>query len=99
MADNTETLGNFSIQDTMEMGMGSAELINDLFEPETSTSNPDDLKTIVKEVNDPKPVKEKAASVKTIGDDIIEKTDEENKSNLNDRMRSRTLKNPPRWVF
>ena len=37
MADN---LDNFSIQGTMEMGMGNQELLNDLFSPETSTSNP-----------------------------------------------------------
>lgn len=57
MADNLETpsFGNFSIQDTMEMGTGNAELLNDLMAPETSTGNPDDVKPIVKEVEDPKP--------------------------------------------
>jgi hypothetical protein len=56
MADNLDnsSLGNFSIQDTMEMGMGSAELLNDLMGPETSTSNPDDLKKIVNEVEEDK---------------------------------------------
>lgn len=38
-------LGNFSIQDTME-GMGSQELLNDLFATDTATSNPDDIKDI-----------------------------------------------------
>lgn len=88
MAENLDTLGNFSIQDTMEMGMGNAELLNDLFEPETSTSDPDDLKAIVKEVNDPKPVKSKPAPVKSIGDDIAAKglednSEEESNANLN----------------
>jgi hypothetical protein len=48
MAENLETpsLGNFSIENTMEMGMGSTELLNDLLAPETSTSNPDDIKDI-----------------------------------------------------
>lgn len=48
MAENLDTpqLGNFSIQDTMEMGMGSTELLQDLFAPETSTSNPDDIQKI-----------------------------------------------------
>lgn len=57
MAENLETpsFGNFSIQDTMEMGTGNAELLNDLMAPETSTGNPDDVKPIVKEVEDPKP--------------------------------------------
>jgi len=48
MAENLENpqMGNFSIQDTMEMGMGSTELLNDLFAPETSTSSPDDIQEI-----------------------------------------------------
>lgn len=39
-------LGNFSIQDTMEMGMGNQELLDGLFAPDTATSNPDDIKDI-----------------------------------------------------
>ena len=53
MADNLETMGNFSIQDTMEMGMGNQELLNDLFSPETSTSNPEDVTPIIKEADSP----------------------------------------------
>lgn len=50
MAENLDNpqLGNFSIQDTMEMGMGNQELLSDLFAPETSTSNPDDV-TVIKD--------------------------------------------------
>jgi len=52
MAENLETpsFGNFSIENTMEMGAGNAELINDLLSPETSTSSPDDIQDIK---NDP----------------------------------------------
>ena len=50
MADN---LDNFSIQGTMEMGMGNQELLNDLFSPETSTSNPEDVTPIIKDANAP----------------------------------------------
>jgi hypothetical protein len=48
MADNQETPfgGNFSIQDTMEMGMGNAELLNDLMSPDTASASPDDIKDI-----------------------------------------------------
>lgn len=53
MADNLETMGNFSIQDTMDMGMGNQELLNDLFSPETSTSNPEDVEPIIKDANPP----------------------------------------------
>ena len=53
MADNLETMGNFSIQDTMEMGMGNQELLNDLFSPDTSTSNPEDVTPIIKDANAP----------------------------------------------
>ena len=56
MAENLDSpsFGNFSIQNTMEMGLGSAELMNDLMAPETSTSSPDDIKEIVKEAEPPK---------------------------------------------
>jgi len=57
MADNldNQSLGNFSIEDTMDMGMGSQELLNDLIAPETSTGNPDEIKDIKEE--DPAPSK------------------------------------------
>jgi len=57
MAENVDmqSFGNFSIQDTMEMGLGSAELLNDLVAPETASGNPDELKEIVKEAEPPKP--------------------------------------------
>ena len=77
MADN---LDNFSIQGTMEMGMGNQELLNDLFSPETSTSNPDDVTPIIKDADGPEAPE--APAVKK-GKDIIPpksvdgKTDEE----------------------
>jgi len=57
MAENFDSpsFGNFSIENTMEMGPGSAELLNDLLSPETSTSNPDGIQEIVKGVEDPAP--------------------------------------------
>ena len=55
MAENVEMQSfNFSIQDTMEMGLGNAELLNDLQAPETASGNPDDIKEIVKEAEPPK---------------------------------------------
>jgi hypothetical protein len=80
MADNLETMGNFSIQDTMEMGMGNQELLNDLFSPETSTSNPEDVTPIIKDAD--APAAPEAPEVKK-GKDIVPpksvdgKTDEE----------------------
>ena len=53
MADNLETMGNFSIQDTMEMGMGNQELLQGLFDPETASGNPDDVQPIINEANPP----------------------------------------------
>lgn len=51
MANDLETpnIGNFSIQDTMEMGMGSTELLNDLLGPDTASASPDDIKNITAE--------------------------------------------------
>lgn len=51
---DTPSFGDFSIENTMEMGMGNAELLNDLIAPETSTGNPDDIQTIIKKVEPPK---------------------------------------------
>jgi hypothetical protein len=65
MAENLDTpqLGNFSIQDTMDMGMGSQELLNDLFATETATGNPDDIKDIKDEpAPDPAPAPKKTTS-------------------------------------
>jgi hypothetical protein len=74
MAENLDTpsFGNFSIENTMEMGAGNAELLNDLLSPETSTGNPDDIQEIVKEVSDPAPAPKKAPAGKTIGDVVAE---------------------------
>jgi len=58
MAENLDSpsFSTFGIENTMEMGMGNAELLNDLMSPETQTTNPDDLTKIGKEVgNDPEP--------------------------------------------
>lgn len=51
---------DFGIQDTMEMGLGNAELLNNLLAPETSTTSPDDITEIK---NDP-PAEKKAAAPK-----------------------------------
>lgn len=56
MADNSlesPSFGNFSIENTMDMGMGNAQLLNDLLGPETTTSNPDDIEPIIKDITDP----------------------------------------------
>jgi hypothetical protein len=51
MAENLDMpqMGNFSIQDTMDMGMGSQELLDGLFAPETATGSPDDIQDIKNE--------------------------------------------------
>jgi hypothetical protein len=80
MADNLETMGNFSIQDTMDMGMGNQELLQGLFEPETASSNPEDVTPIIKDADAPEAPE--APAVKK-GKDIVPpksvdgKTDEE----------------------
>ena len=63
MAENLDMpqIGNFSIQDTMDMGMGSQELLNDLLSPESATSNPDDIQDIK---NEPAPAPTKKTTSK-----------------------------------
>jgi len=51
--DSNQGFGDFGIKDTMEMGLGNAELLHDLYAPETSTAAPDDLTPIVKDATDP----------------------------------------------
>jgi hypothetical protein len=75
MADTTDniSMGNFSIENTMEMGMGNQELLNDLFEPETASSNPEDVTAIIKEANPPAapvaPEKPKGKTITPLDDD------------------------------
>jgi hypothetical protein len=66
--------------------MGNSELLSDLFEPETSTSSPDGLERIVKEVEDAAPAKTKPAPVKTIGNDVVatDKEEEDTKDEISD---------------
>jgi hypothetical protein len=74
MADTTDniSMGNFSIENTMEMGMGNQELLNDLFEPETASSNPEDVTAIIKEADPPAapvaPEKPKGKTITPIDD-------------------------------
>jgi hypothetical protein len=91
MADNQELsqFGNFSIENTMDMGMGSSELLNDLMSPETASSSPDDVTVIKDEPPAPKKAekapeapKEETAppkedSTKSIQDFLLGDDDEE----------------------
>jgi hypothetical protein len=74
---DTPQLGNFSIQDTMDMGMGSPELLNDLFGSETATGNPDDIKDIKDEpAPAPAPAPKKTTSKTPAPEEGEEKKDE-----------------------
>jgi hypothetical protein len=86
MAENLEnpSMGNFSIQDTMEMGMGNQELLSDLFAPETSTTNPDDIQDIKDEpAPAPKPAKKTPAPA-AAPEENDEENKEDNKKSLQD---------------
>jgi len=52
MANELDSIGNFSIQDTIEMGMGNPQLINDLFTDEASAS-PESITPIISEITPP----------------------------------------------
>lgn len=84
MAENLDTpsFGNFSIENTMDMGMGNAELLNDLMGPETASSAPDDIKEMTDEDKAPKAEPKKAAA-KSVGEtmeEAPEKKEEPSKS-------------------
>ena len=76
MADNLDTpsFGNFGIEDTMEMGVGNTQLLDDLFSPETSTEDPDKLETIVKTAEEPKAPNKPEVSK---GKEVVQKLDGE----------------------
>lgn len=86
MANDLETpgFGNFSIQDTMEMGMGNAELINDLLSPDTASASPDEIKDIKAE--DPEPAAPakaaKAPATKDSSDDKKEEEKDDSSKNI-----------------
>lgn len=74
MAENLDSqpFGNFSIQNTMEMGMGNAELLNDLMGPDSATSNPDEIQDI-----DNTPAPEKKTTKAPAKADVITTSTEE----------------------
>lgn len=80
MSENLETpsFGNFSIENTIEMGAGNAELLNDLLAPETSTSSPDDIK----DIKDDSPAPEKKQASEEKKQAAPEKNEEESKKSL-----------------
>jgi hypothetical protein len=77
MAENNIDNPSFSIENTMDLGVGSIELINELREPETVSAKSEDLEPIVEEI--PKE-KEKSSKKKEIPKEKEkEKEEEENK--------------------
>lgn len=72
--NDNPSLENFSIQDTMDMGMGNQQLVNDFFEPETATGNPSEITPIVKEIEDKIPSATAPAKAKEISEDPKDKT-------------------------
>ncbi len=73
MAENIDSPSLFSIQDTMEMGMGNQQLLSDLFAPEIATSNPDDIQKIDKP-SPPPPEKKTEAPAKAAAPTTTEET-------------------------
>ena len=57
MAENIENTPSFSIEDTMDMGVGNTELIKDLLAPESVSGNADDLQPVIKEEKEEKVTK------------------------------------------
>ena len=78
MAENLDMpqIGNFSIQDTMDMGMGNQELLNDLLSPESATSNPDDIQDIKDEPAPTKKTTSKQHAIPDPADPAEDKKDE-----------------------
>jgi hypothetical protein len=84
MAENLENpgFGNFSIENTMEMGLGNAELLNDLMSPDTASADPDDVQKIDAEPA-PASTKKQAPTAKA-DEDADDKTDEDASKSIQD---------------
>jgi len=82
MAENLETpsFGNFSIENTMEMGLGNAELLNDLMSPDTASADPNDIKKI----DEPEPAPIAAPKTKTSTAPKEEKEEEDTSKSIQD---------------
>lgn len=78
MAENLDSpsFGSFGIENTMEMGRGNAELLEDLIAPETSTSSPAEIKPI----EEATPPQKESSQKKT--EAPAEKPEEESKKSL-----------------
>ena len=82
MAENLENPfgGNFSIQDTMEMGLGNAELLNDLMGADTAAANPDEIKSI----DEPEPAPAAAPKAKATASAPEDKKEEDPAKSIQD---------------
>lgn len=82
MAENIDG-PSFSIEDTMDMGVGNTELIRDLMAPESVSGNADDLQPVEKEEKEEKAAKtEKKNEKKPIIKDEDSSEEKEAKQNL-----------------
>ena len=84
MAENLENpgFGNFSIENTMEMGMGNAELLNDLLGPDTASADPDDVQKIDAD-SAAAPAKKQASAAK-VDEDVEDNKEEDASKSIQD---------------
>jgi hypothetical protein len=82
MAENLETpsFGNFSIENTMEMGLGNAELLNDLMSPDTASADPNEIKGI----DEPEPAPAPKAKAQAAAPKEEEKEEEDTSKSITD---------------
>lgn len=86
MADITSPIDNFSVEETIDMGVGDTTLVNDLLAPETSTADVDDIEKIEKKPEEKDVADDKKKSIdddkKTIEDDNVQDDEKKEKQNL-----------------
>lgn len=87
MADTSDELspGNFGIQDTIDMGRGDAQLLNDLIEPETASATPEGIEAITIETTPPKDTPKPGVPKEALPTTSPEA---ENKNTINDFLNS-----------
>ena len=76
--NNNDKAVSFSIEDTMDTGIGNAELIRDLMEPESVSGNADDLEPVVEEKKETKKETKKVVKKEVQAEKEEEKKEEGN---------------------
>lgn len=82
---------DFSIEQTVDMGIGDSQLLQDLMAPETSTSDPDELEDIAKTKEEEEVVEKKTPTKEPVKKEEKEKKEEEEEEEKEEKKENQIL--------